>query len=136
MRVNGHNVLAILAAAVAMYAVGFVIYGLLVSDLWMQLSGVTQADFAGQEWRMALSPVMPILMAIGLSLTIKWRAALGWTGGASTGFWMALFFVFASRLYSFAYGTEHPGLLGIDAAHLFIGCVLGGAIIGGWKRAA
>lgn len=136
MRAGRSNVLAILVAAAAIYAVGFVIYGLLVSDLWMQLSGVTKADFAGQEWRMALSPVMPLLLAIGLSLTIKWRAAAGWMGGASTGFWMALLFVFASRLYSFAYGTEHPALLGIDAAHLFIGCILGGAIIGGWKRAA
>jgi hypothetical protein len=132
MRINGHNILAIALAAIVMYGVGAAIYTGF-SQQWMAWSGVTEESFAGQEWRMALSPVMPILQAIGLSLAIKWRGAAGWMGGAATGFWMALCFVFASRLYMFVYSVEQPGLLGIDTVHLFLINLIGGAIIGAWK---
>jgi hypothetical protein len=108
-------------------------YGVVFEQMWMQLAGVTEESFAGEEWRMALSPIMPILQAIGLSLVIKWRSAAGWMSGMATGFWMALFFVFASRLYSFAYGAEVPALLGLDALHLFLINMIAGAIIGAWK---
>ncbi|MGE0828287.1 MAG: DUF1761 domain-containing protein [Hyphomonadaceae bacterium] len=133
MRYQGHNILAIIVAAVAMYAIGAIIYGALFGEYWMQLSGVTKDSFAGEEWRMALSPIMPILQAIGLSLVIKWRNAVGWLEGAASGFWMALFFVFASRLYMFVYSTEPSALLGLDTVHLFLINMVGGAIIGAWK---
>jgi hypothetical protein len=133
MRWNGHNILAIIVAAVVMYGIGALLYGYLLSELWMQLAGVTEDSFAGQEWRMALGPAMPLLQAVGLSLVIKWRSAQGWMSGAATGFWMALCFVFASRLYSFVYGDEVVGLLGVDTLHLFLINLAGGAIIGAWK---
>jgi Protein of unknown function (DUF1761) len=133
MRVNGHNVLAILASAVAMYAIGFVIYGVVFEQQWQQLSGVTEDSFKGLEYRMAFSPVMPILMSIGLSLVIKWRDAPGLMGGATTGFLMALFFVFATNMYTFVYGVHPAALLGIDGLHLFLINIVGGAVIGAWK---
>jgi hypothetical protein len=133
MRWQGHNILAIIVAAIVMYGVGFVIYGVVFEELWMQLSGITAEEAQSEPWRMALSPAMPILQAAGLSLAIKWRGAVGWMGGLGVGFWMGLCFVFASRLYSFVYGTEAPALLGIDALHLFLINMVGGAIIGAWK---
>lgn len=133
MRFQGHNVLAILVAAAAMYAIGFVIYGLVFSQMWQDAVGYDAADYAGLEWRMALSPVMPILIAIGLSLVIKWRNAAGWMGGAVTGFWIALFFLFAARLYNFAYSAESETVLALDGAHLFLNAIVGGAILGAWK---
>ncbi|MGE3250363.1 MAG: DUF1761 domain-containing protein [Hyphomonadaceae bacterium] len=133
MRFQGHNALAIVLAAVVMYGIGALIYGVLFSQQWMAMQGVTEDSFAGQEWRMYLSPIMPLLQAIGLSLVIKWRNGAGWVNGALTGFWMALFFVFASRLYMFVYSAEAPGLLGLDTLHLFLINMIGGAIIGAWK---
>ena len=44
--VVGDNWLAIAAAAVAFYAVGFIIYGAVFSKLWMQLSGFTKEQLA------------------------------------------------------------------------------------------
>ncbi len=133
MRFQGHNVLAVIVAAALMYGVGMLIYGVLFSQQWMALSGVTEDSFTGQEWRVALSPVMPLLLAIGLSLVIKWRNAAGWMGGLATGFWMALFFVFAARLYGFVYSAEPTALLGIDTLHIFLINMIGGAVIGAWK---
>jgi hypothetical protein len=135
MNVAGHNVLAIIAAAVAMYLIGFVIYGVLFSDMWMALSGVTEESFVGHEWRMGLSPIMPILIAIGISIVIGWRGATGVQAGGMTGFVVAIFFLIAARMYAFAYSTEPVGLLWIDALHFLLICPLAGAIIAGWPKA-
>lgn len=134
MSVAGHNVLAIAAAAVVMYLIGFVIYGYLFSEMWMALSGVTEESFVGQEWRMGLSPIMPILIAIGISIAIGWRGATGVQAGAITGFVVAIFFLVAARLYAFTYSTEPVGLLWIDALHFLLICPVAGAIIGGWPK--
>ncbi len=138
MRVAGHNVLAIIVAAVVMYAIGALIYGFLFSELWMRLSNVTKDSFAGEEWRMALSPMMPVLIAIGMSVLIKWRGAVGLAAGVATGLMASLFFMFAARLYAFVYSAEPAGLLWIDTLHFVLICAAGGAVIGGWpvKKAA
>ena len=68
----GDNWLAVLAAAGAIYAVGFLIYGLVFSGLWLRLSGYTKEQLQPHMWKMAVSPVMPILTAIGLAF-LAWR---------------------------------------------------------------
>ena len=45
MRSGGINWLAVIVAAVAVYALGFVIYGLLIpEESWMAMSGTTEAE--------------------------------------------------------------------------------------------
>jgi hypothetical protein len=133
MRVRGHNILAILVAAVAMYAIGALIYGLFLSAAWQAATGYEPAQYAGLEWRMALSPVMPILIAIGLALIVQWRGVVGPVAGAKTGLIAALFFLFPARLYNFVYSPESPNVLCIDTLHLFLLAAVGGAIIGAWR---
>ncbi|MDX2233442.1 MAG: DUF1761 domain-containing protein [Hyphomonadaceae bacterium] len=134
MRIAGHSVLAILAASAAMYVIGALIYGLLFSEAWMALSGYTKDSFAGQEWRMALSPVMPVLIAVGLSMLLRWRGAGTLGAGLSTGVIAAVFFLVSSRLYMFVYGVEPPGLLALDALHMVLIGAVGGAILGVWPK--
>ena len=133
MRINGINVVAVLVATLAMYAVGFVVYGLAFSDMWMSLSGYTQEMLAPHAWKVALSPIMPALGAIGVALAMKWRGATGVVGGVSTGALVWLFFTFSSRLYSYVYGPEPIGLLALDSAHLLATHLAAGAIIGAMK---
>lgn len=139
MRIGGQGILAVLAAAVAIYAIGFVIYGLVFSEMWQSLQGYTKesmaTDFAGKEWRMALSPVMPILIAVGMAIVMGWRGAKGLAAGAKTGFIVGLFFLVAARMYSFVYGTEAEGLLAMDSAHLLLNGVVAGAVLGAWPAA-
>lgn len=124
------NWLAVLIAAFVIYAIGFLIYGLAFDELWMSLSGYTRDSFTGLEWRMALSPVMPILTAIGLAVLNAWTSAA--TLGASLRNALAAFgfFALASRLYGFVYGDEPTGLLGLDALHLLLGYLAAGVILG------
>jgi len=133
MRIMGLNVVACLVAAVAMYAVGALIYGLLFSDLWMSLSGYTPEMLAPHIWKMALSPIMPVLGAVGIAAAIRWRKVEGAAAGAATGALVFLFFSFTARLYVYVYGPEPAGLLALDAAHLFATHLIGGAIIGAMK---
>lgn len=124
---------AVLAAAVAIYAVGFLIYGALFSKQWMRLSGYTREQLQPHRWKMALSPLMPILTAVGLALVLKWARVDSLAMGVVVAAEVWFFLVLPTRLYSFVYSPEKSGLLMMDAIHLLLGLLIGGAIIGGWR---
>ncbi len=133
MRVLNINLVAVLVAAIAMYAVGALIYGVLFSQAWMALSGYTQDSFAGNEWRMALGPVMPLITAFGLALVFQRLDVNDRPSGLAIAACAWLFFTFTSRLYSFSYGIEPVGLLGLDSLHLLLTHLVGGAILAKWR---
>jgi hypothetical protein len=124
---------AIAAAAAGFYAVGALIYGLLFTQLWLNLSGHTKEALKPYAARMALSPLPPILTAIGLGILFKAvhidRIDMGMVTGAKVWF----FFLLPARAYSFIYGDEKKGLLLLDGAHLLLGCLVAGAIIAGFR---
>src|SRR5262245_50198360 len=100
MRVMGMNVLAILVAAIAIYLIEFVIFGVLIpGDQYVAMSGVN-ADQMHPE-RMPFGVIPPILSAIGLALAVKWCNAPGWMGGAMTGVLAAIFLAFPVSFYGF-----------------------------------
>ncbi|MBK8200045.1 MAG: DUF1761 domain-containing protein [Acidobacteria bacterium] len=129
----GDNWLAVLAAAAAIYAVGFLIYGALFSGLWLRLSGYSREQLKPHMWKMAISPVMPILTAIGLALVFKAARVDSLMDGVLWAFQIWFFIVMATRLYSFVYSPEKKGLLMMDAIHLLLGYLVAGAILGGWR---
>ena len=69
MRAGGINWIAVLAAAIAFYAIGFVIYGLLIpAESWMAMSGISAAEIEALGGsRMPFSIVMPLMTAGALS---------------------------------------------------------------------
>lgn len=132
MRVMGHNAFAILVAAIVIYAIEFVIFGLLIpGEQYMAYIGNT-ADQLHSE-RMPFGAVMPILTAIGLSMVIKWRGATNWTVGAVTALWMAVLFGFGGSLYSWVYGSHETSYLAVNLAHFLVCWGAAGAILGAWK---
>ena len=128
----GDNWLAILAAAAATYAIGFLIYGAVFSKLWMQLSGYTKEQLQPHMWKMAISWIMPILTAIGLALILKMAGVTNLATGLVITFEVWFFIVLPARLYSFVYSPEKPGLLVMDLIHLLLGTLAAGAIISAW----
>lgn len=130
MRVMGHNVLAIILAAIAIYAIEFVIFAVLIpGPQYMAMTGYSGGDVA----RMPFGILPPLLAAIGLSLTIKWRASPGWMGGLVTGLLMAVFFAFASSLYAYVYGPNNLNFVAINLGHYLVCYGVAGAILGAWK---
>ncbi|UPT61348.1 MAG: hypothetical protein M0D54_13005 [Hyphomonadaceae bacterium JAD_PAG50586_4] len=132
MRVMGHNVLAIIVAAIAIYLIEFAIFAVLITpEQYQALVGLSAEQMHPD--RMPFGPVPPLLFAIGLSLAIKWRAAVGWMGGAMTGVLMAVFIGFAASFYPFVYGSHEAAYLAVDLGHYLACFAAAGAILGAWK---
>ena len=134
MRSGGINWAAVLVAAIAIYALGFVIYAMLIpEEAWMVMTGMTEAQKAVAMSRIAFSPVMPILTALFLAVLFKW----GQVASAATGAKWAIVVAFASAiptmLYGWVYGGNSTEMTMIDCAHLLLGHVTAGAILGGWR---
>ena len=127
----GDNWLAVVVAAIAFYAVGFVIYAGL-SRLWLQVSGYTKEQLQPHMWKMALSPIMPILTAIGLAVLLKLARVDDLATGLVVSAQLWLFFMLPARMYNFVYSPEKPGLLIMDAVHLLLGTLAAGAVISAW----
>lgn len=133
MRYNGHNVLAIVVAAIAIWAIGFLLYVVLFAEQWSAWMGLTEADMNKDNGRMPFMIVMPFLQAIGLSLAVKWRNASGWMAGATTGVLMAVLLSIAARMYGWVYSFEVNELFGLDSLHFLLTHAVAGAILGVWK---
>lgn len=132
MRYNGHNVLAIIVAAIVIYAIEFVIFAVLIpGDQYMAMTGMLEGQ--GDAGRMPVGVVMPILTAIGLSLVIKWRNAAGWMGGVTTALWMAVLFAFSTSLYGYVYGSHTEQFIAVNLGHFLVCYAAAGAILGAWK---
>lgn len=129
----GDNWYAILAAAAGIYAIGFVIYALVLSGLWLKLTGYTQEQLKPHAWKMAVSPVMPILIAVGLAILLKLAQVNNLAAGVVIAFQIWFFIVMPVRLYSFVYSPEKIGHLLMDSLHFLLAFLVAGAIIGGWR---
>jgi hypothetical protein len=132
MRVMGHNVLAIVVAAIVIYAIEFVIFAVLIPGPdYAAMVGL--ADEQMHAERMPVGMVMPILSAIGLSAVIKWRNAPGWMGGMITSFIMAILFALPVSLYSYVYGSHTEQFIFVNLGHYLACWGAAGAVLGAWK---
>lgn len=134
MRVMGHNVLAIVVAAVAIYAIEFVIFALAMTPQQYQaLSGYSADSMAAGMSRMPFGVVPPILAAIGLSCAVKWRNKAGWMAGVATGVIVAICFGVGVSLYGFVYGPNSAAFVAVDLLHFVVAYGAAGAVLGAWK---
>jgi hypothetical protein len=135
MRFQGHNILAIILAALVIYGLEFLLYGLAIQpEQFQAMSGVSaeQGAAIGMS-RMPFGIIMPVLAAIGISFAIKWRQRPGMGSGAITAVIMALCFGFGSRMYGYVYGAHTETYLAIDFARYVVTYGVAGAIIGAWR---
>lgn len=129
------NWLAVLAAAVAFYLIGFVIYGMLIpEETWMAMSGETKAELeAVAASRMPFGPLMPIMTSLFMALIFKWGGVAGAGTGVRWGLVIALASAVPALLYGWVYGAGSIQMTLIDSAHLMLGHAVVGAILGGWR---
>ncbi len=135
MRVNGYNVAAILVAAVAIYFVGFLIYGLMVDPmLWMKEYGISQdqMDAVGAS-RMPYSVLMPLATATGMAILFRFAGVDGLRKGLKVATMVALTSAIPTIWYGWVYGVASLTMPVIDSAHLFFGHLAAGAVLSLWK---
>jgi Na+/melibiose symporter-like transporter len=135
MRSGGINWLAVIVAAVAFYAIGFVIYGMLVpAETWMAMSGITAEEMeAVGSSRMPFSVIMPLMTAIFMAVIFKWAQVAGASNGAKWGAVISLASAVPAVMYGWVYGIGPAEMTLVDSGHLLLGHVAAGAILGGWK---
>ena len=133
MRYNGHNILAIIVAAIAIYAIEFVIFALFIPGAtYAQMVGISM-DQAGNMGRMPYGAIMPVLQAIGLSCAVKWRGAIGPVAGAVTGIILAVFFATAVSMYQYVYAAAEPIWIVVSLGHFVLCYAVAGIVLGAWK---
>lgn len=134
MRSGGINWLAVITAAIAIYAIGFVIYAMLIpEESWTAMSGMTEEAKAIAMTRMPFSVVMPVLTAIFMAVLFKWGQVASAATGAKWAVVVALASAIPTILYAWVYGGNNTEMTMIDGAHLLLGHIAAGAILGGWK---
>jgi hypothetical protein len=129
------NWLAVLVAAIAIYAIGFVIYAVLIKpDQYMRLARLTKEDMerVGHS-RMKFSPLMPIITAIFMAMVFHWAGVDSWQMGIHWGAAIALASAIPAVWYNWVYGVGPAGKELLDSAHLLLGHAVAGAILGGWQ---
>lgn len=139
-KVAGLSLVAVAAASIAFYLVGFAWYGLLFSEAWMAAQGVTaeqaQQDPNGPIW-MVGGFLITILQVLGIGLAIKWRGAASLPGAVTTAIVLWLLLALPFTLYAYLYLPAHNAtLLMIDASHLLVGWTLAAAVLAllkAWK---
>ncbi|MEO1014135.1 MAG: DUF1761 domain-containing protein [Pseudomonadota bacterium] len=130
-RIFGLNLVALLLATFAFFFAGFVIYGVLFSDLWMSIEGVSEEDAAaaGMGW-LAPALLITVLQVIGLGLILQWRKAASLGAAVTTAIVAWALIALPLMAYDPIYiPGQSPMSLVIDGAHLFVGWVSSAVIL-------
>lgn len=135
MRAGGINWLAVLVSAVVIYAIGFVIYGVLVpAEYLMSASGISQEQMeAVGATRMPFGVVMPLMTAAFLAILFKLGRVVDAATGAKWAAVVALASAIPAVLYGWVYGVGPFDMTLIDSGHLLLGHVAAGTILGAWR---
>lgn len=131
-RIFGVNLIAWLASAVALYFVGFIFYGLLFADLWVGLSGFTEAEIAAMEGAapvgMVLGFVISLVTTLFLGIALKAFGATSMGAAMRKAVLLWAGFAVTTMAYDTVYGGEPLMLLVLDSAHLLVGFVAAAAV--------
>ncbi len=132
MHIAGINWVAVLVAASAFFAIGFVIHMRLVDlEAWDSAKHTDQAKLS--KARMAFGMVLPLATAIGLALLFRWGDVAGVAEGVKWGLVVALASGLPVLWYNWFYGTAPVWIFAVDTAHQLIGHAVVGAILAGWR---
>jgi hypothetical protein len=127
------NYVAIVAAAVASMAIGFVWYGPLFGQKWMKLSGIgmkqIEAAKAGMPARYLAAFVTSLVSAFVLAYFVDFADATTVLAGAVVGFWAWLGFVATVSAGSVLWENKPFGLYVLNNAHNVINFAVMGAIL-------
>lgn len=131
------NHAAVWVGVVIMFALGFLWYGPLFGERWMEYVGLTLADAENMDG-MAGIWISNIVVSIITMYMIAWLICkLGYdTGvkGALLGFAVAFVFVFLTTMVNNLFAQEPYGLAWIIGGFSMVGYTINGFIMGAWTK--
>jgi hypothetical protein len=128
---------AIVVSAVAYWLLGALWYGVLFSQRWMALEGITM------EQARSMNPVLPYVITLVLNLLIAfvlaqlclWRNANTAARGAAVGVLLWIGIVGPVVFTTYMYEMRPKELFAINEFYPLVGLCLMGAILGAWTKA-
>ena len=135
MTFAGINYVAVAAAAVASFFLGWIWYGMLFSKQWMAAQGKTPEECKDQSMPMGLMALTFASLAVMALILAGVMGHLGPTGftlknGVVTGALVWLGFVITTMLVNHGFSGAKRELTVIDGGHWLAVLALQGAIIG------
>lgn len=133
-RIFGLNLAAVLLASVVFYFVGFLWYGVIFMNAWMDAHEMTADDGVGGIW-MAGGFVITLLQVIGIAKVMQWRGVVDILGALGTAFILWLFLALPFVHYAYIYLPSHNHVtLMIDASHFLVGWSLSAVVLSLFKK--
>jgi hypothetical protein len=128
---------AIVVSAVAYWLLGALWYGVLFSQRWMALEGITM------EQARSMNPVLPYVITLVLNLLIAfvlaqlclWRNANTAARGAAVGVLLWIGIVGPVVFTTYMYEMRPKELFAINEFYPLVGLCLMGTILGAWTKA-
>ena len=135
MQLAGMNLFAIVLAAVVSFMFGWLWYGILFSDAWLEACGKSREEVKADTpspTPFIISFVGLVIMACVLGGVLRHLGpeAMTLTSGMITGAFMWLGFVITTLAVNNAFRGAKPSLTVIDAGHWLGVLILQGAILG------
>lgn len=132
------NYVAVLLAAIASMAAGFLWYGPLFGQVWMKLKGYSHEDLKKEQKQMGkyygMSFILSLLSAYVLShvmtLSMNFFHETALNTGVMTAFWMWLGFMFPVQATGQIFGEKKWNLLAIDTGYQLASLVVMGVVLG------
>ena len=131
MQFAGMNYPAILVAAVAGFAMGFVWYSIF-GNMWMRALGKTKEDLKPRPQPFIVSIIASLVMAYILAGLIGHMGELTLMRGMISAAFVWVGFVVTSIAVSYAFQGARWSLILIDSGHWLLVLLVMGAIIGWW----
>ncbi len=132
-RIAGVSLVGVLLAAIAIYFVGFLWFGLLFHDVWQAANGYTLEQLEASFDPLILFGggfLIPLILAFGIGWLIQKTGTKGLGACITLGAMLAILFAAPVLGYSFVYNIIHsPMDLLLDVSHSFVGFVVGAAVL-------
>ena len=134
MRAGGINWAAVIAAGVAFYLLGFVVYGMIIpEEMMLTWSGLTREEMDVGMERMPFGALLPLATALFMAILFNWGGIDSATRGARWGMVIALASAIPTIWYGWVYELRPAEAGVLDSAHQLIGHAVVGAILGRWR---
>lgn len=133
------NYVAVLAATVASFAVGFLWYGPLFGTMWMKLRGITKAHMQkgqkdmGKTYGMSftVSLITAYVLSHVMTMSMNYFGYPKLNTGLTSAFWMWLGFVMPTQATATLFGDKRNWkLFGIDTGYQLASLLVMGAVLG------
>jgi hypothetical protein len=129
---TGINWLAVLIAAVAHQAVGFVWYGLVFAKTWQDATGRTDAEIrasGGATQALVIGSIAALVMAAAFALLLTLAPDRTITTGIIWGAVLGIGFVATTTVINGAYEARKPVVTALFAAYETVALIVMGAIL-------